>query len=141
MRNHENYGVLKQAPGVIENTEASCAREQCLDGQREALEAAIDGAPLEASLGILVRTAVDAIGNGARAGFYLANEDQTALHHVVGMPRDYAEAVDGFRVGPDSLACGLATATGQAILTTDVRCDPLWQPWLLCLMQTCTVAQ
>ena len=105
-------------------------RQQCLHGQREALEAAVNGAPLEASLGILVRTAIEAIGEGARAGFYLADEQQTALRHIVGMPPDYAEAVDGFKVGPDSLACGLATATGQAILTPDVRNEPLWHPWL-----------
>ena len=105
-------------------------RQVWLAGQREALEAAVNGAPLEESLGTLVRTAVEAIGGGARAGFYLANEEGTALRHVVGMPRDYAEAVDGFKVGPDSLACGLATATGRAILTSDVREDALWQPWL-----------
>jgi len=105
-------------------------REAWLAGQREALEEAVNGAPLATSLGMLVRTAVEAVGQGARAGFYLANDEGTALRHVVGMPADYAEAVDGFTIGPDSLACGLATATGQPVLTSDVRRDPLWQPWL-----------
>ena len=105
-------------------------RQRWLEGQREALEAAVNGASLETSLAILVRTAVEAVGGGARAGFYLANEDKTALHHVVGMPPEYALAVDGFEVGPDSLACGLATATGRAILTADVKADPLWREWL-----------
>jgi PAS domain S-box-containing protein len=105
-------------------------RQTWLDGQREALEAAVNGADLEDSLGILVRTAIQGVGGDARAGFYLANEEGTALRHVVGMPADYAKAVDGFKVGPDSLACGLATATGKPVLTADVRIDPLWQPWL-----------
>jgi GAF domain-containing protein len=90
----------------------------------------VNGAPLETSLGVLVRTAIEAVGNDARAGFYLANDEGTALHHVVGKPAEYAEAVDGFKVGPDSLACGLATATGEPVLTADVRNEPLWQPWL-----------
>lgn len=65
-----------------------------------------------------------------RAGFYLANADKTALHHIVGMGAEYAAAVDGFTVGPDSVACGLATHTGKPVLTSDVRKDPHWQPWL-----------
>ncbi len=101
-----------------------------LAGQRGALEAAISGAPLETSLGFLARTAIGAMDFDARAAFYLANEERTALTHVVGMPADYAAAVDGFKVGPDSLACGLATATGEPKLTADVRNDPLWRPWL-----------
>lgn len=104
--------------------------EAWLAGQREALAAALEGAPLESSLGVLVRTATAQLGPGARAGFYLANPELTAIHHIVGMPADYAEAVDGFKVGPDSLACGLATHTGLPVLTADVTKEPLWQPWL-----------
>jgi PAS domain S-box-containing protein len=116
--------ALKQAE------EALRQRQAWLAGQREALETAVNGAPLETSLGVLVRTAIQGFAQDARAGFYLVNDEGTALHHVVGMPADYAEAVDGFKVGPNSLACGLATATGKPMLTSDVRCDPLWQPWL-----------
>lgn len=110
--------------------EALRERHVWLAAQREALTSAVNDASLDTSLGILVRAATDAVGQDARAGFYLANDDCTALHHVVGMPAEYAEAVDGFTVGPDALACGLATATGKAVLTSDVRRDPLWQPWL-----------
>jgi PAS domain S-box-containing protein len=125
--------LARQAADFLERKQTEQAvrdRQIWLDGQREALETAVNGAPLETSLGILVRTAVEAVGRDARAGFYLANDEGTALRHVVGMPADYAEAVDGFKVGPDSLACGLATATGKPVLTADVRNEPLWQPWL-----------
>jgi GAF domain-containing protein len=101
-----------------------------LPGLREALAAALEGAPLESSLGMLVRVATGGLGPEARGGFYLANPERTAIHHVAGMPAEYADAVNGFKVGPDSLACGLATHTGQPILTADVTKDPLWQPWL-----------
>jgi len=44
---------------------------------------------------VLVRTATDTLGAGCRAAFYLANDDGTTLHHLVGMSDDYARAVDG----------------------------------------------
>lgn len=101
-----------------------------LRGQREALEAAMNTAPLETSLGVLVRIAVDALGDDARAAFYLADEQGVSLHHVVGMSAEYAEAVDGFQIGPESLACGLAGHIGEPVLTSDVANDPRWRPWL-----------
>jgi signal transduction histidine kinase/DNA-binding response OmpR family regulator len=105
-------------------------REAWLCGQREALEAALNGAPLEESLGALVRTATDGFGPGTHAAFYLAGGDGMSLHQVVGMPAAYAEAVDGFKIGSTSLACGLATHTGQPAITPDVTKEPLWEPWL-----------
>jgi PAS domain S-box-containing protein len=104
--------------------------EAWLAGQREALEAALNNAPLETSLGVLVRTATDRLGQGTRAAFYLANCECTALHHVVGMPADYANAVDGFKISAESLSCGLAMHTGLPVLTSDVDKEPLWVPWL-----------
>ena len=100
-----------------------------LDRQRKALEAAVKGAPLEQALGELVLTVTDTLGESTRAAFYLANEDGTTLHHVVGMSTDYARAVDGFAIGPESLACGLATAIGQPVVTADVMVDSRWEPW------------
>jgi two-component sensor histidine kinase/CheY-like chemotaxis protein len=103
-------------------------RETWLSGQRQAFESALSDAPLAESLGILVDTAVAALGSGVRAAFFVANADGTALHHVVGMSAEYAQAVDGFVAGPESLTCGLAA--GRAVLTADVRNDPRWEPWL-----------
>lgn len=99
-------------------------------GQKEALQAALNGAPLETSLGALVGAAIKQLGQSTRAAFHLADPEGASLHHVVGMPADYAECVDGFNIGPESLACGLAMHTGQAILTSDVKNEPLWRPWL-----------
>lgn len=121
---------------VIDITERKVAedalheREAWLDGQCAALEAALNGAPLATSLGALVRTATGRLGQGVRAAFYLADDDGTSLHHVVGMPVGYAQAVEGFIIGPESPACGLAVHTGQPILTTDVMHDARWKPWL-----------
>ena len=103
-------------------------RETWLSGQRQAFESALSDAPLAESLGILVDTAIAALGSGVRAAFYLASADGTALHHVVGMSAEYAQAADGFAAGPESFVGGLAA--GEAVLTTDVRSDPRWEPWL-----------
>jgi PAS domain S-box-containing protein len=105
-------------------------REAWLAGQREALETALDGAPLERSLGVLVRTTIELLGPETRAAFYAADAEGATLHHLVGMDAAYAAAVDGFQIGPESLACGLATHTGRPVITEDVTKEPLWAPWL-----------
>jgi two-component system CheB/CheR fusion protein len=46
------------------------------------------------------------------------------------MPQAYAKHVDGFPIGLQSLACGLAAATGRPIITRDVFEEPRWKPWL-----------
>lgn len=104
--------------------------EAWLAGQKEAFQAAINGAPLETSLGVLVRTAMEQAGTDVRCAFYIADAEKAELRHVVGMPEAYAECVDGFRIGPDSLACGLAVYTGQPVITPDVTKAPRWKPWL-----------
>ena len=98
-------------------------------GQYEALAAAVDGATLETSLGVLVRTATEALGASTRAAFYLATDHGTSIRHVVGMPHDYAKAVEAVPIGPDSPASGLAIHRGEPVLTADVQEDPGWEPW------------
>lgn len=46
------------------------------------------------------------------------------------MPDDYAREVDGIKIGPETLACGLAIHLGEPVLTSDVRTEPRWQPWI-----------
>lgn len=103
--------------------------EAWLADQNKALEAALSGATLETSLAVLVQTVIDRLGQEARAAFYIANPEGTALHHVVGMSTAYAKAVDGFQIGPESLGCGLATHTGLPVVTSDVTQEPRWASW------------
>lgn len=106
-----------------------CEQNKWIIGQREALEAAVNEKPLATSLGILTNVAAASLGEGTRAAFYLADETGKFLHHIVGMPPEYAMAVDGFAIGPELLACSLAMHTGKAVITVDVREDPCWAPW------------
>ena len=119
-------GVMEDFTDRLRAEEVAGSRETVLRGEREALHRALNGAPLRESLDLLGRSAVEALGPGTRAAFYLA-DGAGALHHVVGMSDAYAEAVDGS--GPESLARGPATPTGQPVLTSDVAEDPLWADW------------
>ena len=103
--------------------------ELWLAGQKQAFQAAVNGVPLSESLDVLIRTAKKQFRGEARCAFYIANTAGTELKHIVGMPEDYADCVDGFKIGPDSLACGLAVHTGEPRITPDVREDPRWNPW------------
>lgn len=99
-------------------------------GQKDAFQAAMNGAPLEKSLSILIHTALEQVSHDRRCAFYIANADRTALHHVVGMPESYARLVNGLKIGTDSFACGLALATGQPVITRDVTEEPLWETFV-----------
>src|SRR5215470_13202953 len=57
------------------------------------------GMSLADLLKVLSHAAVEQAEGRARAAFYLANSEQTALHHVAGMTEDYARYVDGFAIG------------------------------------------
>ncbi|MCQ4163907.1 chemotaxis protein CheB [Tahibacter harae] len=107
--------------------ESACDRSWLMAKVR-ALVAALDGAPLRESLGLLLAPALQRFGGGLRGAVYLANGEGSELRHIVGMPPAYAAAVDGF-VGPESLACGAAARCGTAVLTPDVADDQRWEPW------------
>lgn len=101
-----------------------------LAGQKEAFQAAVNSAPLKMSLDILIRTATEQIGEGTRCAFHIANASGTELCHLTGMSDAYAKDVQGFRIGLDSLACGLAVYNRQPVITPDVREEPRWKRWL-----------
>ncbi|MGN6567909.1 MAG: PAS domain-containing protein [Flavipsychrobacter sp.] len=103
--------------------------EVWLDGQKEAFQAAMSGQPLSASLGALVRVAIAQTEGEARAAFYLVPQEGLGLHLVTGMSDDYERDVNGFQVGPESFAYGLALHTGEPVITPDVEKEPRWESW------------
>jgi PAS domain S-box-containing protein len=129
-----NFDILaRQAADILERNQAERSirqNEAWLAAQKEALQSALDAEPLEKSLGVLVRGAVDRFGPESRAAFYRANADGATLHHVVGMHPEYARIVDGFPISLESFACGLAAHTRSPILTADVKQEPRWKTWL-----------
>jgi PAS domain S-box-containing protein len=103
--------------------------EAILAGQKEAFQAVMGGQPLAVCLHALVRTAIGHYAD-ARAAFYMFGDDASeGLRHVTGMSDAYAREVDGFKVGSESVACGVAMHKGEPVITPDVEEDPLWEPW------------
>ncbi|MCC8395737.1 response regulator [Paraburkholderia sp. MMS20-SJTR3] len=100
--------------------------------QNEALQLAARGAPLEKSLNVVAEMVVAETAGQARTAFYIADREGKYLHPVRSagnMPDAYLDMVDGFVIGEDSLACGLAVPTGQPVLTRDVLEEPRWAAW------------
>lgn len=113
--------------------EALRINEERIRGQKEAFQTAIDGATLADSLNLLARIVKEETGGQARTAFYLADENGTNLHPVYGagdMPEAYLHEIDGFAIGKDSRACGLAIPKGFPVVTRDVHEEPLWQPFV-----------
>ena len=98
--------------------------------QKATPQVTANGASLGVLLDVLVHTAIEQTEGKARAAFYVADAEGTGLHHVVGMPEAYARRVDGFAIGPESLACGLAAAIRLPVITPDVTEEPRSKPWL-----------
>ena len=124
----------KKARVAVKHTRAEevlRTNEKRIRGQKEAFQAAIHDEPLEDSLAILAGMVSEETAGQARTAFYIADPDVTCLHPIRGagdMPESYLKQVEGFVIGKDSLACGLATATGRPVLTRDVFEEPLWKP-------------
>ena len=94
------------------------------------VSAAGDDASLAKLLEPLVQTAIEKTGGKARAAFYVVDASGSKLHHVTGMTEAYARCVDGFAIGPQSLACGLPASMRKAVITPDIIAEPRSQPWL-----------
>lgn len=107
-------------------TEQKRARH-LLDGQKQAFHAAMSGQPLSVSLEALVNTIVVLTNREARAAFYMVPADGHGLHLVAGMTDSYAADVNGFEIGPESVACGLVAHTGEPVITPDVEFEPQWE--------------
>lgn len=111
-----------RAEAVLRESEALQA------GQAEAFQAALGGAPLEEALDALLRAASARFGD-VRGAFYVLEPGGATLRLVAGMGGGYAQDVNGFGVGIDPLACGLAAAPGQPIIPPDARKEPAREPW------------
>ncbi len=123
------YGVVcyyYDSTQLRESEQALRRNETWLKGQKEAFMASINGAPLEESLDMLIRCAINFMDDGGRASFFLLNPDGKTINHITGMGDEYTRAIGGFPVGPDSIGCGLAAHRGTPLIYPDVDADPDW---------------
>ncbi len=97
--------------------------------QKQAFQAAVNGASIEVSLGVLARTAVEQAGPGSRCGFFLADHARCELRHIVGMSEDYAQCVNGVPIGPEEPGCGLAVYSNKPVITADALTSVRWESY------------
>jgi len=118
--------VGRWSPGAPPDGGASpSARERRLGAEVAALRAAMGGAPLAASLGLLL----DAAGADDRPSAFYVADGGAGLHHVVGMSGDAALADEGVAVLPEALARDLTAAGGTVLVERAVDDDP--RAWAL----------
>jgi PAS domain S-box-containing protein len=127
-----NEALRQEVSGRERGERALRVNENRLRAQKEAFQASINGAPLAEPLRILARLVSEETGNSVRTAFYVSDREEARLHPIRGagdMPDCYLDLVDGFAIGPKSLACGLAHASRSAVMTRDVMGEPLWKSW------------
>lgn len=135
--NEEIHGSRRAALNALEDAilskETLQIHEERMSAQKEALQAAVNGAALKESLNILAQIVIKEKKAEVRTAFYIADPNGTHLHPVMGagnMSESYLKEIDGCIIAEDSLAGGLAIASGRPILTTDVFEEPLWKSWI-----------
>ena len=128
----EWVGTSTDIEDAKRTTQALRVSQARLASQKEALERALQGAPLSTICDIIVKAMQEASGTDARAALFLVSPDGACLRFgaSVGVADSYIQAVDGFQIGPHNPSCGSAAYTGQPILVRDVELDPLWQPYI-----------
>lgn len=119
-------GEITQWFGMAADITAHHQSKILLAAQKEAFRNAMNGAPLATSLGILTQAAIEQSGDDRRCAFYIADRDGAHRTHVVGMGDACGAKIEGFEISPESLACGLAVASGKPVFTTDVQDEPRW---------------
>lgn len=98
-------------------------------GQREALELALNGAPLTKVLESIVASAETQSQHRLTASILLLDDDGKRLLHgaAPSLPDDYNKAIHGLKIGPEVGSCGTAAFLGKEVIVSDIQTDPLWK--------------
>lgn len=125
--NHSELMLL-----AIEDITERKRDEALLAAQQDVLKLASDGADMDEVLPLLVRAARSYSGEACRATMFLLEPDGLHLRFAAsaGMTETYTNAVDHFKIGPQSPSCGSAAFVGETVIVADVTKDPLWAPFL-----------
>jgi hypothetical protein len=116
--------VFIQGHNVTEDRRGAAVRT----AHSKVLELAISDAPLESTLGELVRIVETTSRTGVLGSILLMDKDgrHLRLGAAPSLPRDYSAAIDGAEIGPCAGSCGTAAYLGAAVFVSDIASDPLW---------------
>src|SRR5438105_4959257 len=112
----------------LERAAARHRGQAVIDGQKLALELALDGAPLAAVLDVLVRTVEGASPDGVLASILVLDRERRVLREgaAPSLPPAYNAAIDGIAIGPAVGSCGTAAFRAETVVVSDIAADPLW---------------
>ena len=102
--------------------------ERLLAGQKRILEMIALDEPLTATLDAIT-SLIEAQSSAIICSIMVASDDGRTLNCASGgrLPAEYAAALKGIPVGPDTGSCGTAAALKQRVITSDIATDPKWQ--------------
>jgi PAS domain S-box-containing protein len=101
--------------------------EALLAGEKRLLEMVAKGDSLSAILDAICRL-VEELCSGCLCSILLLDSSGKRLWHGAGpsIPKPYAQAIDGFVIGPNVGSCGSAAYRAGQVIVSDIATDPLW---------------
>jgi PAS domain S-box-containing protein len=101
--------------------------EALLAGEKRLLEMVAKGDPLGDILDAICRL-VEELCSGSLCSILLLDSSGKRLWQGAGpsIPKPYAEAIDGFVIGPAVGSCGTAAYHAEQVIVSDIATDPLW---------------
>jgi PAS domain S-box-containing protein len=101
--------------------------EALLAGEKRLLEMVAKGDSLPSILDAICRL-VEELCSGCLCSILLLDSSGKRLWHGAGpsIPKPYAQAIDGFVIGPNVGSCGSAAYRAEQVIVSDIATDPLW---------------
>jgi len=101
--------------------------EALLAGEKRLLEMVAKGDSLSAILDAICRL-VEELCSGCLCSILLLDSSDKRLWHgaAPSIPKSYAQAIDGFVIGPNVGSCGSAAYRAEQVIVSDIATDPLW---------------
>jgi len=101
--------------------------EALLAGEKRLLEMVAKGDSLSSILDAICRL-VEELCSGCLCSILLLDSSRKRLWHGAGpsIPKPYAQAIDGFVIGPNVGSCGSAAYRAEQVIVSDIATDPRW---------------
>ena len=101
--------------------------EALLGGEKRLLEMVAKGDSLSSILDAICGL-VEELCSGCLCSILLLDSSGKRLWHGAGpsIPKPYAQAIDGFVIGPNVGSCGSAAYRAEQVIVSDIATDPRW---------------